>query len=215
MNELQLNILPSALHPPLIFALPGKTRFSLIDLPLHLPLELLGVDHVVRVLTCVMLEYKVRYVIGFYLKRFSGCASIARLQRRLAVRTGVGSTTLSFGIHVPCDTTAADTYAPCGERKKSTRRDFFTAFILQLLLAPTPYIIGVPSSFFRAKNIPKLPEDVVLVDLDANKVLLTVSTPYPELPEPEFTHLLVALFEVTDPLKMLTYRITSVKHSTQ
>ena len=35
----------------------------------------------------------------------------------------------------------------------------------QLLLVPTPYIIGVPSSFFATKNV-KLPEDIWLVDLD-------------------------------------------------
>jgi hypothetical protein len=62
---------------------------------------------------------------------------------------------------------------------------------VQLLLAPTPFIIGVPASFFKAKGMARLPDDVVLVDLDANKVMLTPSTPYPELPEPEFTHLLV------------------------
>ncbi len=56
----QLTVLPPALHAPLTFALPDHTRFSLVDLPLHLPLELLGVDNVVKVLTCVMLEYKVR-----------------------------------------------------------------------------------------------------------------------------------------------------------
>ena len=37
----------------------------------------------------------------------------------------------------------------------------------QLLLVPTPYIIGVPSSFFTDKhrNV-SLPDDVWLVDLD-------------------------------------------------
>lgn len=42
--ELQLEVLPPELHPPLVFALPDKTRFSLTDFPLHLPLELLGVS---------------------------------------------------------------------------------------------------------------------------------------------------------------------------
>ena len=36
----------------------------------------------------------------------------------------------------------------------------------QLLLAPTPYIIGVPTSFLGDKRNIKLPEDVWLVDLD-------------------------------------------------
>lgn len=45
--------------PPMIFALPDHTRFSLADFPLHLPLELLGVDTCLRVMTLIMLEHKV------------------------------------------------------------------------------------------------------------------------------------------------------------
>lgn len=40
----------------------------------------------------------------------------------------------------------------------------------QLLLAPTPYIIGVPASFFLYKAEFKIPDDVWLVDLDSSKV---------------------------------------------
>ena len=47
------------LHHPLVFALPDHTRFSLVDFPLHLPLELLGVDTCLKVLSCIMLEHKV------------------------------------------------------------------------------------------------------------------------------------------------------------
>lgn len=32
----------STVHPSLSFALPDHTRFTLVDFPLHLPLELLG-----------------------------------------------------------------------------------------------------------------------------------------------------------------------------
>ena len=35
-----------------------------------------------------------------------------------------------------------------------------------LLLVPTPYIIGVPTSFFTTKRNVQLPDDVWLVDLD-------------------------------------------------
>lgn len=42
----------------------------------------------------------------------------------------------------------------------------------QLLLAPTPYIIGVPASFFLYKLDFKMPDDVWLVDLDSNRVRL-------------------------------------------
>ena len=52
-------MIPRDLHTPLVFALPDHTRFSLIDFPLHLPLELLGVDVCLKVLCCIMLEHKV------------------------------------------------------------------------------------------------------------------------------------------------------------
>ncbi len=54
----------------MLFALPDHTRFSLVDFPLHLPLELLGVDLCVRVLTLIMLENKVTkfFIIKYYFK---------------------------------------------------------------------------------------------------------------------------------------------------
>ena len=42
---------------------------------------------------------------------------------------------------------------------------------MQLLLAPTPYVIGIPTSFFRIKGMNfQVPHDVLIVDLDTNKV---------------------------------------------
>lgn len=38
----QVEVLSPTVHAPLCFALPDHTRFSLVDFPLHLPLELLG-----------------------------------------------------------------------------------------------------------------------------------------------------------------------------
>lgn len=40
----------------------------------------------------------------------------------------------------------------------------------QLLLVPTPYIIGVPTTFFDNKRNVKLPDDVWLVDLDKPQI---------------------------------------------
>ena len=40
-------------RPPLVFALPDSDRFSLCDYPLHLPLELLGVE------TCLLVSFKI------------------------------------------------------------------------------------------------------------------------------------------------------------
>lgn len=48
---------------------------------------------------------------------------------------------------------------------------FLILFIFsQLLLAPTPYIIGVPASFFLYKPDFRMPDDVWLVDLDGSRV---------------------------------------------
>lgn len=39
---IQVEVLSPTVHAPLLFALPDHTRFTLVDFPLHLPLELLG-----------------------------------------------------------------------------------------------------------------------------------------------------------------------------
>lgn len=41
-TRIELEILSPSVHEPLLFALPDHTRFTLVDFPLHLPLELLG-----------------------------------------------------------------------------------------------------------------------------------------------------------------------------
>ena len=61
-------------------------------------------------------------------------------------------------------------------------------WLLQLLLAPTPYIIGLPTTFLACKRNTPLPDDVWLVDLDAAQIVppvgITVAD-VPPLPEPE------------------------------
>ncbi len=42
----------------MLFALPDHTRFNLVDFPIHLPLELLGVDLCLKVFTLILLENK-------------------------------------------------------------------------------------------------------------------------------------------------------------
>ncbi|VEL22200.1 unnamed protein product [Protopolystoma xenopodis] len=44
--------------------MPDKTRLSLTDFSLHLPMELLGVEQCLRVLICLMLEQKANYFRG-------------------------------------------------------------------------------------------------------------------------------------------------------
>lgn len=57
-TRVEVEILEPSVLPPLIFALPDHTRFSLVDFPLHLPLELLGVDTCLKVVTLILLENK-------------------------------------------------------------------------------------------------------------------------------------------------------------
>jgi hypothetical protein len=57
-TKVELEVLSPEIRGPLIFALPDHTRFSLVDFPLHLPLELLGVDTCLKVLTVIMMEHK-------------------------------------------------------------------------------------------------------------------------------------------------------------
>lgn len=59
-RRVDVEVLPQELKRSLTFALPDNSRFSLVDFPLHLPLELLGVDACLQVLSCVLLEHKVR-----------------------------------------------------------------------------------------------------------------------------------------------------------
>lgn len=58
-TKLELEVLPESLMPTIEFALPDHTRFTLMDFPLHLPIELLDVDTVIKLLTAIMLEHKV------------------------------------------------------------------------------------------------------------------------------------------------------------
>lgn len=59
----------------------------------------------------------------------------------------------------------------------------------QLLLAPTPFVIGIPASFLMYKKNFKIPDDIWLVDLDSNKITppAVPSDHIPPLPEPEAT----------------------------
>lgn len=58
-RRVDVEVLPHELKRSLTFALPDNSRFSMVDFPLHLPLELLGVDACLQVLSCVLLEHKV------------------------------------------------------------------------------------------------------------------------------------------------------------
>lgn len=70
----------------------------------------------------------------------------------------------------------------------------------QLLLAPTPFVIGIPASFLLYKKNFKMPDDIWLVDLDSNKITAPSALSedsLPPLPEPEGTILKNHLKQVT------------------
>ncbi|XP_078540586.1 MAP kinase-activating death domain protein isoform X8 [Lissotriton helveticus] len=156
-KRVDIEILPQELQPALTFALPEPSRFALVDFPLHLPLELLGVDACLQVLSCILLEHKVvlqsRDYNALSMSVMAFVAMIYPLEYMFPV--------------IPLLPTCM-------------------ASAEQLLLAPTPYIIGVPASFFLYKSDFRMPDDVWLVDLDTNRVIAPTNAEYlPGLPEPE------------------------------
>nr|XP_033784547.1 MAP kinase-activating death domain protein isoform X6 [Geotrypetes seraphini] len=160
-KRVDVEVLPHDLQPALTFALPDPSRFSLVDFPLHLPLELLGVDACLQVLSCILLEHKVvlqsRDYNALSMSVMAFVAMIYPLEYMFPV--------------IPLLPTCM-------------------ASAEQLLLAPTPYIIGVPASFFLYKSDFKIPDDVWLVDLDTNKVIVPSNAELlPLLPEPEVLEL--------------------------
>ncbi|VDK47699.1 unnamed protein product [Anisakis simplex] len=159
-TKVQLEVMPISIMPILEFALPDHTRFSLVDFPLHLPLELLGIDTAIKVLEAVMLECKVVLQSRNY-NAVSMCV--------MAIVALLYPLEYMFPV-IPL----LPSYMPSAE---------------QLLYAPTPFIIGIPSSFFVHKKITTLPNDVIVVDLDTNQVHMPHGMSLPELPEPDCTNL--------------------------
>uniref|UniRef100_A0AAQ6A3P5 MAP kinase-activating death domain protein n=1 Tax=Amphiprion ocellaris TaxID=80972 RepID=A0AAQ6A3P5_AMPOC len=156
-RRVDVEVLPHELKRALTFALPDNSRFAMVDFPLHLPLELLGVDACLQVLSCVLLEHKVilqsRDYNALSMSVMAFVAMIYPLEYMFPV--------------IPLLPTCM-------------------ASAEQLLLAPTPYIIGVPASFFLYKSDFKMPDDLWLVDLDSSKVIAPTNAEIlPPLPEPE------------------------------
>ncbi|KAG5681528.1 hypothetical protein PVAND_010952 [Polypedilum vanderplanki] len=172
-TKVEVEVLSPSVHAPLLFALPDHTRFSLVDFPLHLPLELLGVETCLKVLTLILLENKVLFVSRDY---------NALSMSVMAFVTMIYPLEYMFPI-IPL----LPTCMSCAE---------------QLLLAPTPFVIGVPATFLMYKKNFRLPDDIWMVDLDSNKLTpARIDPEIPPLPEPEATilknHLKQALSSMT------------------
>uniref|UniRef100_A0A9J8CWE6 MAP kinase-activating death domain protein n=1 Tax=Cyprinus carpio carpio TaxID=630221 RepID=A0A9J8CWE6_CYPCA len=177
-RRVDVEVLPHELQPALTFALPDPSRFSIVDFPLHLPLELLGVDACLQVLACILLEHKVvlqsRDYNALSMSVMAFVAMIYPLEYMFPV--------------IPLLPTCM-------------------ASAEQLLLAPTPYVIGVPASFFLYKSDFKVPDDVWLVDLDCNKVIVPSNAELlPPLPEPEASELKKHLKQCLVRLTVITQK---------
>ncbi|XP_006865143.1 PREDICTED: MAP kinase-activating death domain protein isoform X5 [Chrysochloris asiatica] len=182
-KRVDIEVLPQELQPALTFALPDPSRFNLVDFPLHLPLELLGVDACLQVLTCILLEHKVvlqsRDYNALSMSVMAFVAMIYPLEYMFPV--------------IPLLPTCM-------------------ASAEQLLLAPTPYIIGVPASFFLYKLDFKMPDDVWLVDLDSNRVIApTNAEVLPVLPEPESLELKKHLKQALASMSLNTQPILNLE----
>lgn len=182
-KRVDVEVLPHEQQPALTFALPDPSRFSLVDFPLHLPLELLGVDACLQVLSCILLEHKVvlqsRDYNALSMSVMAFVAMIYPLEYMFPV--------------IPLLPTCM-------------------ASAEQLLLAPTPYIIGVPASFFLYKLDFKMPDDVWLVDLDTNKVIAPTNAELlPILPEPEALELKKHLKQALASMSLNTQPILNLE----
>ncbi|XP_063737682.1 MAP kinase-activating death domain protein isoform X12 [Eleginops maclovinus] len=182
-RRVDVEVLPHALKRPLTFALPDNSRFSMVDFPLHLPLELLGVDACLQVLSCVLLEHKVilqsRDYNALSMSVMAFVAMIYPLEYMFPV--------------IPLLPTCM-------------------ASAEQLLLAPTPYIIGVPASFFLYKSDFKMPDDLWLVDLDSSKVIAPTNAEIlPPLPEPEALELKKHLKQALASMSLNTQPILNLE----
>ncbi|XP_075211719.1 rab3 GDP-GTP exchange factor [Lycorma delicatula] len=181
-TRVEVEVLSKGIHPVLTFALPDHTRFSLVDFPLHLPLELLGVDTCLQVLILILLENKVILQSKDY---------NALSMSVMAFVTLIYPLEYMFPV-IPL----LPTCMSCAE---------------QLLLAPTPFVIGIPTSFLMYKNNFRLPDDIWLVDLDSNKISPPSGTQesLPPLPEPEGTVLKNVLKQVLNSLSTPSQQVTS------
>ncbi|KYO21745.1 MAP kinase-activating death domain protein isoform D [Alligator mississippiensis] len=182
-KRVDVEVLPHELQPALTFALPDPSRFTLVDFPLHLPLELLGVEACLQVLSCILLEHKVvlqsRDYNALSMSVMAFVAMIYPLEYMFPV--------------IPLLPTCM-------------------ASAEQLLLAPTPYIIGVPASFFLYKLDFKMPDDVWLVDLDTNKVIVPTNAELlPILPEPEASELKKHLKQALASMSLNTQPILNLE----
>jgi hypothetical protein len=140
LAKIEVELLPSKLlEGSLIFALPDTSdRFAFSDFPIHLPLELLGVEAFIQVLTLILCEKKIVMKSQDYSALTFCILAFTRLIYPLEYVFPV----------IPL----LPSCMPNSE---------------QLLLAPTPFIIGLTSDFTIQKKLRKLPNEIWEVEIDS------------------------------------------------
>ncbi|KAL5252649.1 hypothetical protein ACHWQZ_G015437 [Mnemiopsis leidyi] len=141
--------------PIINFCYPDNTRLPFAEYCVHLPLELLGVEGTLEVLTCLLLEQRVVLTSENY-SHLTTCV--------FALITLIYPLEYIYNV-IPV--------LPVSMPGASTG---------EILRSPMPFLFGVPSTFFIVNKM-EVPEDVVFVNIDTGKILRR--TPMPTLPEPQ------------------------------
>ncbi|XP_068760950.1 MAP kinase-activating death domain protein-like isoform X2 [Montipora capricornis] len=186
-TRVELHLHSPETYPPLTFALPESNRFPLVDFPIHIPLELLGVETCLKVLTCILLEHKVVIQSRDYNALTMSVIALTSLLYPLEYMFPI----------IPLLPTCMNSAE-------------------QLLLAPTPFVIGVPASFFRYKSEGfQMPGDVWIVDLDSNKITVPLTADeLPPLPQPEGALLMRNLKMALQSLSMPPQTVSNLDETT-
>ncbi|KAL5966833.1 MAP kinase-activating death domain protein, partial [Taenia solium] len=139
---INLKLLPEEVEHPLVFAMPDKNRLSLVDFSFYLPMELLSIPNCLQVILAILLEQKVLVKSRDY-NALTMCI--------LALTNMLYPLQYMFPV-IPL----LPTSLPNAE---------------QILLSPTPFLIGIPSSFLREKGQHIPMSEILLVDLDSGQAL--------------------------------------------
>ncbi|VDM16576.1 unnamed protein product [Hydatigera taeniaeformis] len=139
---INLKLLPEEVEHPLIFAMPDKSRLSLVDFSFYLPMELLSISNCLQVILAILLEQKILVRSRDYNALTMCILALTKMLYPLQYMFPV----------IPL----LPTSLPNAE---------------QILLSPTPFLIGIPSSFLKEKGQQIPMAEILLVDLDSGQAL--------------------------------------------
>lgn len=187
-TRIELEILSPTVHEPLLFALPDHTRFSLVDFPLHLPLELLGKP--MTFLIPEISEFKLKHILRNRIAIIAGVETCLKVLTLIILENKIVFQSRDYNALTMSVISFVHMIYPL-EYMFPVIPLLPTCMNLaeQLLLAPTPFVIGIPASFLMQKKNFQLPSDVWLIDLDSGKLTPAsgANESVPMLPEPEGT----------------------------